>query len=149
MKIKTRKFKDRILINYIREATKFYLEQLLPKNKLNKLEIDILALDNINSDGSCEKVAKNRYIIELKRGMSPELLMITLAHEIIHVKQYVQKELKTIYVKNNVVDVWMGKRYRNVKYNNQPWEQEAFSKDENLYQDFVSECYATGRLQFE
>ena len=149
MKIKTRKFKDRTLIKFIREATQFYLEQIIPVSKRVRLQIDIIALDIMDSDGSCEKAGANKYIIELKKGMSLELALITLAHEVIHIKQYALKELKTIYVKNDFVDVWMGKRYRNVKYSDQPWEQEAFSKDQDLYQDFLSECYATGRLQFE
>lgn len=149
MKIKTRKFKDRNLIRFIREATEFYLQQLLPVSKYSKLQINIIGRDNIDSDGSCEKIGINRYLIELKKGMSLELALITLAHEMVHVKQYAQKELKTIYVKDDFVDVWMGKRYRNIKYSDQPWEKEAFSCDEDLYHDFLSECYATGRLQFD
>lgn len=149
MKIKTRKFKDRTLIRYIREAANFYLQQLIPSDKLSKLQVDIVGYDSMDSDGSCERVSASKYLIELKKGMSLELALITLAHEIVHVKQYVQKELKIIYVKDDFVDVWMGKRYRNVKYYDQPWEREAFSMDEDLYYDFLSECYATGRLQFD
>ena len=148
MKIKTRKFKDRTLIRYLREAANFYLNQLLPSDKLSKLQIDIIGYDSMDSDGSCERVSASKYLIELKKGMSLELALITLAHEMVHVKQYVQKELKIIYVKDDVVDVWMGKRYRNIAYYEQPWEKEAFSTDENLYYDFLSECYATGKLQF-
>ncbi len=149
MKVRTRKFKDRTLIRYIREATEFYLQQLLPSDKRSKLQVDIIGYDSMDSDGSCERISASKYLIELKKGMSLELLLITLAHEMVHVKQYVQKELKIIYVKDDVVDVWMGKRYRNVKYYDQPWEKEAFGTDENLYQDFLSECYATGKLQFD
>ena len=149
MKIKTRKFKNRILSRFIREATEFYLQRLLPRSKYSKIVIDVIGRDIIDSEGSCEPVDVNRYVIELKKGMSLELSLITLAHEIVHVKQYAQKELKVIHIRNDLVDVWKGKRYRNVDYIDQPWEQEAFSMDEDLYHDFLSECYATGRLQFE
>lgn len=149
MKVKTRKFKNRTLSKFIREATEFYLQRLLPPSKYSKLIIDVVGRDIIDSEGSCEPDDKNRYIIEIKKGMPLELSLITLAHEIVHVKQYALKELKVIYVKDDLVDVWKGKRYRNVDYIDQPWEQEAFSLDEDLYYDFLSECYATGKLQFE
>ena len=55
---------------------------------------------------------------------------ITLAHEMIHVKQLAKGTLKQI----NGVNFWKGKRYRkNHKYLNLPWEIEAFSKQELLF----------------
>ncbi len=55
---------------------------------------------------------------------------ITLAHEMIHVKQLAQGTLKQI----DGVNYWRGKRYRkNHKYLNLPWEIEAFSKQELLF----------------
>lgn len=55
---------------------------------------------------------------------------ITLAHEMIHVKQLAQGTLKQV----NGVNYWKGKRYRkNHKYLNLPWEIEAFSKQELLF----------------
>ncbi len=55
---------------------------------------------------------------------------ITLAHEMIHVKQLAKGTLKCI----EGVTYWKGKRYRkNHKYLNQPWEIEAFSKQELLF----------------
>ena len=55
---------------------------------------------------------------------------ITLAHEMIHVKQLAQGTLKQV----NGVNYWKGKRYRkNHKYLDLPWEIEAFSKQELLF----------------
>ena len=55
---------------------------------------------------------------------------ITLAHEMIHVKQLAQGTLKQV----NGVNYWKGKRYRkNHKYLEMPWEIEAFSKQELLF----------------
>ena len=55
---------------------------------------------------------------------------ITLAHEMVHVKQLARGTLKCI----DGVTYWKGKRYRkNHKYLNQPWEIEAFSKQELLF----------------
>jgi len=55
---------------------------------------------------------------------------VTLAHEMIHVKQLAKGTLKCV----EGVTYWNGKRYRkNHKYLNQPWEIEAFSKQELLF----------------
>ena len=55
---------------------------------------------------------------------------ITLAHEMIHVKQLAKGTLKQV----DGVNYWKGKRYRkNHKYLNLPWEIEAFSKQELLF----------------
>jgi len=55
---------------------------------------------------------------------------ITLAHEMVHVKQLAKGTLKQV----NGVNYWKGKRFRkNHKYLNMPWEIEAFSKQELLF----------------
>jgi hypothetical protein len=53
---------------------------------------------------------------------------LTLAHEMVHVKQLAKGILKN---KQNGVNIWAGKRYTNkVAYLDMPWEIEAFSKQE-------------------
>jgi hypothetical protein len=53
---------------------------------------------------------------------------LTLAHEMVHVKQLAKGILKN---KQNGVNIWAGKKYTNkVAYLDMPWEIEAFSKQE-------------------
>jgi hypothetical protein len=53
---------------------------------------------------------------------------LTLAHEMVHVKQLAKGILKN---KQNGVNIWAGKRYTNkIAYLDMPWEIEAFSKQE-------------------
>jgi len=55
---------------------------------------------------------------------------ITLAHEMVHVKQLAKGTLKQV----DGVNYWKGKRYRkNHRYLELPWEVEAFSKQELLF----------------
>ena len=69
------------------------------------------------------------YVVLIKPKNLKEM-GITLAHEMVHVKQLAKGTLKSI----NGVNYWNGKRYRkNHKYLNQPWEIEAFSKQELLF----------------
>ena len=59
---------------------------------------------------------------------------ITLAHEMVHVKQLAKGTLKQV----NGVNYWNGKRYRkNHKYLNLPWEIEAFSRQELLFRKVI------------
>jgi len=76
-------------------------------------------------------------------------MMITLAHEMIHLKQYATKELKSKFVRGKPVDTWRGMKYRNLKYDEQPWEQEAMELEEELYHKFLLHGLVTGTLDFE
>ena len=67
-----------------------------------------------------------------KRTTPMSLLEIagTLAHEMVHVKQLAKGQMKFL---PNEVKIWKGKRYtKKTKYLEQPWEIDAFSKQELL-----------------
>ena len=54
----------------------------------------------------------------------------TLAHEMVHVKQLAKGQMKFL---PNQARVWMGKRYsKKVSYLDQPWELDAFARQEIL-----------------
>lgn len=146
MKLKIRKFNNRSLSNLLRIATNFYIQRLLPFNNSRLLKIEVVAVDRLEADGTFEKIGTNNYLVELKQDLSVSHMLVTLAHELVHLKQYVTKELKSYYVGGTPVDVWRGKRYRNLSYESQPWEIEALTKEQDLYQDFISECYISGNL---
>jgi len=142
MKILTRRFKNKKLSNTIKRATSFYLSRL--NQDTANVTIHIVQMPKLGADGTCEKISKKKFVIELNDDLGVELRLITLAHEIVHIKQYLTKQLRTWHLKTGTIDVWEGKRFRNVNYFQQPWEAEALLLEEQLYIDFVSECYATG-----
>jgi len=142
MKILTRRFKNKKLSNTIKKATSFYLSRL--NQDTANVTIHIVQMPKLGADGTCEKISKKKFVIELNDDLGVELRLITLAHEIVHIKQYLTKQLRTWHLKTGTIDVWEGKRFRNVNYFQQPWEAEALLLEEQLYIDFVSECYATG-----
>ena len=142
MKISTRRFRNKKLSSTLKRATTFYLDRL--QQPTSNVNIIIVQKPNLDADGTCEKLSKKHFIIELKSGLTLEHTLITLAHEIVHVRQYLTRQLKTWFLKSGTVDIWQGKRFRNVNYYQQPWEAEALLLEQELYVDFVSECYATG-----
>ena len=68
------------------------------------------------------------YMIVIKPTRSLKDLGVTLAHEMVHVKQLAKGTLKYRKTGNHV---WAGKRYsKKTEYLSMPWEIEAFSKQE-------------------
>jgi hypothetical protein len=73
------------------------------------------------------------FVIEVKQGQSEEEYFRTLAHEMIHVKQYATGEL------NEQMDLWMGEVCESDKiaYHKQPWEIEAHDLSEVLLYEYL------------
>jgi|DEB3_MinimDraft_2_1074329.scaffolds.fasta_scaffold01431_2 hypothetical protein len=142
MKILTRQFRNKKLSNTLRRATSFYLSRL--NQDTSNITIHIIQMPNLGADGTCEKVSSKEFIIELNQDLGLEHRLVTLAHETVHIKQYITKRLRTWHLKTGTIDIWEGKRFRNVDYFQQPWEAEALLLEEQLYIDFVTECYAMG-----
>lgn len=144
MKITTRKFKNKDLTKIIKQAAKFYALQLIPK-QYEQIHLEINAR-KIKADGTCFFWDDNDFEIELNPNLTFEHIMITLAHEMVHLKQYAKKELKSKYVKGKSIDVWKGVKYRNLKYKDQPWEHEATEMELDLFHNFIWFGLLTGVL---
>jgi hypothetical protein len=90
-------------------------------------------LDNENQ-GNCWGCKKEGYVeINIARtsegdDMPYDKMMQTLAHEMVHAKQYLRGELCGYSMS------WKGKKPRNYKYENAPWELEAYKLEEELYE---------------
>ena len=68
------------------------------------------------------------YMVVIKPTRSLKDLGITLAHEMVHVKQLAKGQLKH---RKTGSYIWAGKRYsKKTEYLSMPWEIEAFSKQE-------------------
>ena len=121
---------------------KHYVELLMPGLiKQLKLErsrkfvlIEIARGITPNCYGSTTNLpGLDSYVIAL-RPQRWEDLGSTLAHEMVHVKQFAKGQLHTEGDKN----YWMGERVTHrVKYLDQPWEVEAFQRQEILFRRAV------------
>jgi len=56
-------------------------------------------------------------------------MMMTLAHEMVHAKQFIRGELSGLGIWR-----WKGRKAEGYKYENQPWEREAFKLENILFQ---------------
>jgi len=110
------------------------------------LKIDIIFLDSDEYYGVCERKFEDDFIrprsftISIANNSNLRRILRTLAHEIVHVKQYARNELYD-YQKhltlsrwhNSIVDV------DKVIYRKHPWELEAFSMETSLVNKYIKE----------
>lgn len=92
--------------------------------------IDCLGITTVNDYN--ERKQPRDFVIEISRKQSENELLKTLAHELVHVKQYIYKEL------NDDLGLWHGKRVDpdKIPYHEQPWEIEAESVAYTLFEGF-------------
>tara|TARA_E500000318_G_scaffold110618_1_gene126598 strand:- start:4974 stop:5402 length:429 start_codon:yes stop_codon:yes gene_type:complete len=103
----------------------FMIKKLMPKFRTLDITVQIKSIpDKDNAWGLIEIQDSNReFIIEVEKSLSLYNFVTSLIHEMIHVKQYVRKELTD--EGHNVF--WNGEDFSKVAYSKQPWEQEAYT----------------------
>ena len=74
--------------------------------------------------------------IDPSKGKRAQLM--TLAHEMVHVKQYAKGELKTLF--NQHENRWKGRYIKDDQFHyfDQPWEVEAFGRELGLYTRYIN-----------
>jgi hypothetical protein len=78
--------------------------------------------------------ALDSYVVVIKPSLSIKDIGLTLAHEMVHVRQFAKGILK---VKNGA-NYWKGKRFtKRTKYLDQPWEQDAFARQEIIFRKAI------------
>ena len=77
------------------------------------------------------------YIVVVKPTRKLKDMGLTLAHEMVHVRQMAKGILKP---SGNGVNYWAGKKYgKKTKYLDMPWEQDAFARTEILFRRAIEE----------
>ena len=79
--------------------------------------------------GAVHKVGPKFITMIIDSGLEFERLIITLAHEMVHVKQYARGQIKPS--RSCKTHYWMGQHIRK-SYYDQPWEIEAYTKERVL-----------------
>jgi hypothetical protein len=132
-KVKTRKKRQ-----LITDAVELFTTTLLHPRTVDILEISIVECDLGHADGYCSwedtNVNPREFTIELDKKLIGTELIKTIAHEMVHLKQYVKGELKERYKpyhrhiwKGDVVDVGLDNMF------DVPWEVEAREMEEELF----------------
>ena len=113
---------------YARSMVKFCIKTLMPRMKT--LDITVKLKNPKGAMGYCLELDDNRtFEIEIDRNMRLRKLLETVAHEMVHVKQYARRELHPVH------NTWCGKTYNpeKVSYWDLPWEIEAHGREVGLF----------------
>ena len=111
------------------EAARVFIKQLLPRKRPLNIDITIRNTLKENAAGYCTHEDRDQFHIELhNRGNLFDYLSF-LAHELVHVKQYSNREL--------VKYCWMGVDYFDVAYSKLPWEKEAWSAQYPMSKKYI------------
>ncbi len=119
--------------NHVEKMVAFCAKKLMPKMNL---DITINLCKPTGAMGyCCEADNKRTFELEIDKSQSLRALLETVAHEMVHVKQYARREL------DPNKEVWMGKTYNpeNVNYWDLPWEIEAHGREVGLFVRYCEE----------
>ena len=131
----------------VKLAAWWYAEKLMGKRLIAGLDINInlkkTLLDKDGSEGTAiwedESIRPKEFTIVLDSGCAIRNILITLAHEMVHVKQWAKGEMYE-YVERDMV------RFNNTKFNmsninywDYPWEIEAFGRQLGLFVRFCED----------
>lgn len=142
----------------VKKATRWMLGYLVGSRIADTMEINISLIDNLKKNegsfGDCiyteDNVRPREFEIRIDTKQTPYSRLLTLAHEMIHVKQYVKNEM---YEYNNS-SLYGAIRFKNkiywhdtIRYRNLPWEKEAFAKQRMLLIEWAKDTDSLAHIK--
>jgi hypothetical protein len=142
MRIYTTGLKDRLSIT--RRALHFFAGELLSPKVLPHITINVFGLDGpvdktnfglvIWAD---DNLRPRMFDLEINTKISERNYILTLAHEMVHVRQYVRKDVVELF-RPKYGKKWKGELIDidKIRYWDQPWEIEAHALERPLANSF-------------
>jgi hypothetical protein len=116
------------------KTVKFYAKYL---NLLkSKYQLYVCSAPNLRkndgNNGIASKTGYREISIAVDSKLSLPKMLLTLAHEMVHVKQMIRGQYRALPSRNGKCKrFWLGKQY-SVEYRKRPWEVEAFRREDEL-----------------
>ena len=137
------------LYRAVSNAALYYGALLLGTRMVKNIILDIKLTKDLKKKekayGYCHIIDDNlnrprEFMIEVDASMKYpfDQILIWIAHEMVHIKQFVRGELCD-YETGRVQ--WKKRMYGRVHYEDQPWEREAYRLEEKLYNQFAEWYY--------
>ena len=126
----------------------YTLKRICGTRLYNLLEVDLTLVPDLATNDGCignctwldEAYRPREFEIEIDSWLKPRHLLTTLAHELVHVKQYAKTELKQLQTNDYV---WQGNRVLksvdSFTHLRLPWEIEARGMEEVLFLEWAEE----------
>lgn len=129
---------------YVESITAFVVQKLMPRMRNLEFNITLKTIDGACgyclSTDDADPIRPREFDIELKKDLPLRTLLETVAHELVHAKQFARGELyqSSITAKHRWHGEWLEK---NPDYWDLPWEIEAHGRELGL---FIRWCEASG-----
>lgn len=125
---------------FVKRSVNFYAENLIPSKRLRdnvyltikfNPKLTVWAFASIEEYNSSNKARE--FLIEIHPWIGAAEILKTLAHEMVHIKQFVHGET------NETLSKWKGLSIDSdaIDYYQQPWELEAYSLETGLWTKFA------------
>ena len=145
LKIEVTGTPSKVDVELCKKAIQFYGQKLLSEKINDNIYLN-LEFESFKT-GACEyafctwEITNHNprdFTITVKRNLSEKQMLLAIAHEMVHLKQYATGELKD-YIKSNKKCRWMGKIFDTdaIEYWDHPWEIDAYGREQGLYFRFI------------
>tara|TARA_B110000971_G_scaffold20306_2_gene18547 strand:+ start:2553 stop:2996 length:444 start_codon:yes stop_codon:yes gene_type:complete len=129
----------------LRSAVDYFMQDLLSTRKINatflqirfvKMTADFNGFCSIHDDEENYNNPK-MFSIDVNSALPMQDMIETLAHEMVHMRQFRNKELsyRDTFTRFNGVAYSV-----NMPYKKHPWEKEAYKLEKSLTKKFLKEC---------
>lgn len=120
-----------------------YCSDALKLNRFKNVKVVVVFKRMSDADGWCEwkdyHIKPREFELLIRSTMSDEDIFLTLAHEMVHVKQMLRGEhaerFRPVYK-----TFWFGEDHTETPYKKQPWEIEAYELQETLWKNYCKLC---------
>jgi hypothetical protein len=126
------------LIEEISSACVFYADHLFSKKLEKHILVEFVLRTGFKDHGDCEVIEYNsqnkprHFKIRLRKKKSIKSTLKTVAHELVHVKQFAKGELSEYH------DKWEGVDHSQTEYHDLPWEIEARTLEHILFDKYIT-----------
>ncbi len=131
----------------IRDAVFFYLKKLLGNSMSQKITLDIVIEKDLLKTYEMyaaispleAETRPKHYELEIDSKLPKKQFLVSLAHEMIHLKQFAKDQMRDLESKK--MTRWLGQYYdeENLDYWSRPWEKEAHENEVSLYESYLSQ----------
>jgi hypothetical protein len=128
----------------------FCVKKLMPRKK--NLDVNISIKRNMIEDegmfaGVIDTDDTNTFDMDIDSSMSLRKKLLSVAHEMVHVKQFTRGELK--HTNRYTKKLWYGKAISEANYWECPWEIEAYGRELGLFTMWIEENKIKGNFTEE
>ena len=117
----------------ITSMVEFCIDKLMPKMNSLNIEVKLTSIPG-DAEGYCLRESNRDFEIEVDSSLTLRKMLETVAHEMVHVKQYARREMNDWSYKEDKYYKWKDQFVpTNTDYWDLPWEIEANGREVGLF----------------